>query len=261
MCSFCKGGGANPPVLAWADPAARKTTSGKSKLYDDIKKTMIEAGRILEQAGQGDWTRGHISVRLPDDPNRFLMKASKIGLEEITADNLIVCDLSGEKLEGDHGRHNEVYIHSEVLRARPDVNAVVHTHAPYAVMFSALGKPLQPIGHPGSIFSHGLPVFSETTELITTRERGMAVARDLGDHGALLLQNHGIVTAAASIEQAIYLALSLENACMMQMWVESAGGARRLGDPEQIKAKRKHMFREEMFKATFAYLARRLGLR
>ena len=227
-------------------------------MHEDIKQKMIEAGKILENAGQGDWTRGHISVRLPDAPDRFYMKASKLGLEEITMDNLITVNLDGEKIEGDHGRHNEVYIHSEVLRARPDVNAVVHTHAPYAVMFSALGKPLQPIGHPGSIFAGGLPVYSDTTELITTKERGEGVARELGSHGALLLQNHGIVTAAASIEQAIYLALSLENACMMQLWVESAGGARKLGRPEDIEAKRKHMFREEMFRATFAYLTRRL---
>lgn len=224
---------------------------------DELKQRMIEAGRILEKEGQGDWTRGHLSLRVPDAPDTFYMKPSKFGLEEITPDNIITVNLEGEKVAGDFGRHSEVYIHSEVLRARPDVNAVVHTHAPHAVMFSALGKPLQAIGHPGSIFSDGLPVFSETTELITTRERGRAVAAALGGHGALLLQNHGIVTAAASIEQAIYLALSLENACMMQLWVESAGGAKALGRPEEIKAKRKHMFREEMFKATFAYLARR----
>lgn len=227
-------------------------------MHEDLKQRMIEAGRILEQAGQGDWTRGHISVRVPDQPDRFYMKASKLGLEEITLDNLITVGLDGEKIDGDHGRHNEVYIHSEVLRARPDINAVVHTHAPYAVSFSALGKPLQPIGHPGSIFAEGLPVFSETTELITTAERGKAVAATLGSHGAMLLQNHGLVTAAPTIEQAIYLALSLENACMMQLWVEAAGGAKALGKPEDIKAKRKHMFREEMFKATFAYLVRRL---
>ncbi len=227
-------------------------------MHDDLKQRMIEAGRILEQAGQGDWTRGHISVRVPDQPDRFYMKASKIGLEEMTLDNIITVGLDGEKIEGDHGRHNEVYIHSEILRARPDINAVVHTHAPYSVSFSALGKPLQPIGHPGSIFAEGLPVFSETTELITTAERGRAVAAALGDYGAMLLQNHGIVTAGPSIEQAIYLALSLENACMMQLWVEAAGGAKALGKPEDIKAKRKHMFREEMFKATFAYLVRRL---
>ncbi|WP_455275010.1 class II aldolase/adducin family protein [Rhizobium herbae] len=225
---------------------------------EDLKQRMVEAGRILERAGQGDWTRGHISVRVPGAPDRFYMKASKIGLEEISLDNIIVVGLDGEKIEGEHGRHNEVYIHSEVLRARPDVQAVVHTHAPYAVSFSALGKPLQAIGHPGAIFAEGLPVFSETTELITTTERGRAVASKLGEHGAMLLQNHGLVTAAPSIEQAVYLALSLENACMMQLWVEAAGGARALGKPEDIRAKRKHMFREEMFKATFAYLVRRL---
>ena len=227
-------------------------------MHEDLKQRMIEAGRILEQAGQGDWTRGHISVRVPDAPDRFYMKASKIGLEEIELDNIITVNLDGEKIAGEHGRHNEVFIHSEVLRARAEINAVVHTHAPHAVSFSALGKPLQAIGHPGAIFAEGLPVFSETTELITTIDRGRAVAATLGEHGAMLLQNHGLVTAAPTIEQAVYLALSLENACMMQLWVEAAGGAKALGKPEDIKAKRKHMFREEMFKATFAYLVRRL---
>jgi len=227
-------------------------------MHEDLKQRMIEAGRILEQAGQGDWTRGHISVRVPDAPDRFYMKASKIGLEEIELDNIITVNLDGEKIAGEHGRHNEVFIHSEVLRARAEINAVVHTHAPHAVSFSALGKPLQAIGHPGAIFAEGLPVFSETTELITTIDRGRAVAATLGEHGAMLLQNHGLVTAAPTIEQAVYLALSLENACMMQLWVEAAGGAKALGKPEDIQAKRKHMFREEMFKATFAYLVRRL---
>ena len=150
-------------------------------MHDDLKRRMIEAGKILEKEGQGDWTRGHISIRLPDDPNRFYMKAAKFGLEEITSENIITVNIDGEKVEGEYERHSEVYIHSEVLRARPDVNAVIHTHAPYTVMFSALGVPLQPIGHPGSIFSSGLPVYSDTTELITTRERGEGVARVLGN--------------------------------------------------------------------------------
>lgn len=258
MCSACDVQDSRGGTLSVGNPFLRNEASEQKTMHEDVKQRMVEAGRILEQAGQGDWTRGHISVRVPDAPDRFYMKASKIGLEEITLDNLITIGLDGEKIAGDLGRHNEVYIHSEVLKARPDVNAVVHTHAPYAVSFSALGKPLQAVGHAGSIFSEGLPVFSETTELITTAERGRAVAATLGGHGAMLLQNHGIVTAAASIEQAIYLALSLETACMMQLWVEAAGGAKALGKPEDIKAKRRHMFREEMFKATFAYLVRRL---
>lgn len=228
-------------------------------MHEELKQKMIEAGRILEKEGQGDWTRGHISIRLPDDPGKFYMKAAKFGLEEITQDNIITVDLDGVKVAGEHERHSEVFIHSEVLRARPDVNAVIHTHAPYSVMFSALGVKLEPIGHPGAIFSDGLPVYNDTAELITTKERGEGVARALGSHQALLLQNHGIVTAAPSIEQAIYLALSLETACMMQLWVNSAGGAKALGRPEDIKAKRKHMFREDMFKAVFAYLVRRFN--
>ena len=126
------------------------------------------------------------------------MKAAKFGLEEITSENIITVNIDGEKVEGEYERHSEVYIHSEVLRARPDVNAVIHTHAPYTVMFSALGVPLQPIGHPGSIFS------SRACRSIPGHYRAHHHARSAakGSHGrwantgAMILQNHGLVTAA-----------------------------------------------------------------
>jgi ribulose-5-phosphate 4-epimerase/fuculose-1-phosphate aldolase len=77
-------------------------------------------------------------------------------------------------------RHNEVFIHSEILRARSDIVAVVHTQPPHAVAFSSLDRPLLPVGNDGSIFSAGVPVFSETTNLIVDQPRGKAVARCLG---------------------------------------------------------------------------------
>jgi L-fuculose-phosphate aldolase len=224
---------------------------------DQLKRRLVETGRILEREGQGDWTRGHVSARHPESADLFLMKASRIGVEEMTPDNIITLDLEGTRVTGTHPRHNEVYIHSEIYRARPDVRAVIHTHPFNAVVFSALGKPLQPIGQPGAVFSAGLPIFDETTELINTKERGAAVARCLGRHKALILQNHGIVTAAESVEEALYLALSLEHACQMQILAEAAGGAKALGHPKEIAAKRAHMLRPENFRTTFDYLARR----
>src|SRR5437764_8022948 len=146
---------------------------------NSLKRLLADAGRVLAHEGQGDYVAGHVSLRLPDSPDRFLMKPAGIGLEEMTADNIITVDLDGNKVEGEAGRHNEVFIHSEVLRARPDCNAVIHTHAVYAVVFSSLGKPLLPVSNDGAFFAGGLPVFSETTELIINQARGKAVARDL----------------------------------------------------------------------------------
>src|SRR6516162_9286761 len=100
-----------------------------------------------------------------------------------------------EQVGGSMPRHSEVFIHSEILRARSDIAAVVHTHPPHAVAFSSLGRPLLPVGNDGAIFCAGVPVFSETTDLIIDQARDRAVARCLGDHQALILRNHGIVTA------------------------------------------------------------------
>jgi L-fuculose-phosphate aldolase len=165
------------------------------------------------------------------------MKPHDFGLEEITPENLITVNLEGEKVAGESKRHIEVFIHSEILRARPDLGAVVHTHAPYAVAFSALGRPLQGVGHEGALFHNGIPVFSETADLIIDQTRGKAVARALADSDVLIMRNHGIVTAGRTIEEATVLALYLERACRAQLMVESCGGARHVCSNEDAVAK------------------------
>ncbi len=223
-----------------------------------LREKLADAGRILESEGQGDYCMGHVTLRTPEDPGRILMKAGGMGLEEMTPENIVTINIEGEKVAGTHQRHNEVFIHSEIMRVRPDIQSVVHTHAPFSVIFSSLGKPLQPVGHPGSAFSDGLPVFSDTTDLIVTQELGKAVASCLGEHQALLLRNHGIVTAGRTLEEAIYLAIVLENACWMQIVAESAGGARLVTSPEEAKAK-KRITRPENQINLFNYLVRRVA--
>jgi L-fuculose-phosphate aldolase len=223
-----------------------------------MRDRLADAGRILEAEGQGDYCMGHVTLRTPEDPNRILMKAGGMGLEEITRENIVTINIEGEKTAGHHARHNEVFIHSEIMRVRPEIQSVVHTHAPYSVIFSALGKPLQPVGHPGSAFSDGLPVFSETTDLIVTQELGKAVARCLGEHQALLLRNHGIVTVGRTIEEAVYNALVLEKACWMQLVAESAGGAKLVTSPEEAKAK-KRITRPENQINLFNYMVRKVA--
>src|SRR4051812_14632454 len=132
-------------------------------MIEALKTKLVTAGRILAQEGQRDYTRGHLSVRHPDNPGLFFMKPQKIGLEEMAVDTIITVNIEGEKVEGDAPRHSEAFIHSEVLRARSDLNAVIHTHPPHAVAFTALGRELQPIGQPSTVFFYrGLPVFTET---------------------------------------------------------------------------------------------------
>jgi L-fuculose-phosphate aldolase len=226
-------------------------------MTDQLRETLTNAGRVLVSEDQGDYVAGHITVRLPGDAERFLMKPAGIGLDEMSPENIITVDLEGRKVGGTMPRHNEVFIHSEVLRARPDIQSVIHTHASHAVAFSSLGRPLLPVGNDGSVFANGVPIFSETTDLIVNPARGKAVARCLGEHPALILRNHGIVTAGHCIEEAVWLALKLEHACRVQLLAEAAGGPKLLAEGEDLEKKSGRANRGDLHTNVFNYLVRR----
>jgi L-fuculose-phosphate aldolase len=227
-------------------------------MTDLLRAKLADAGRVLAMEGHGDYVAGHVSVRLPDAPDRFLMKPAGIGIEEMRPDNIITVDLDGDKVDGAMPRHNEVYIHSEVLRARGDVACVIHSHPMHAVAFSSLGKPLLAVGNSSGYFADGrLPVFSETTDLIVSQERGRAVARCLGDNAALILRNHGIVATGGSIEEAVWTAIKLEKACQLQLLAEAAGGPRLLAEGEDLMKKRRRGNRPDLHANTFGYLVRK----
>lgn len=227
-------------------------------MTDALRAKLVDAGRVLGMEGHGDYVAGHISVRLPGEPGRFLMKPAGIGIEEMRPDNIITVDLEGRKTDGAMPRHNEVYIHSEVLRARDDVQCVIHSHPMHAVAFSSLGKPLAAVGNSGGYFADGrLPVFSETTDLIVSAERGRAVARCLGGNAALILRNHGIVATGGSIEEAVWTAIKLEKACQLQLLAESAGGPKLLAEGEDLMKKRQRGNRPDLHANTFGYLVRK----
>ncbi|MCL6564231.1 MAG: class II aldolase/adducin family protein [Firmicutes bacterium] len=219
---------------------------------------LVDGCKVLSWDGQGDLISGHVSCRAPAQSDRFYLKPSRFGLEEIDAAQLIEVNLEGEKVAGELGLHNEVFIHTEIYRVRPDVRCVVHTHAPHAVAFSSTGRPLLPIGHEGTLFADGLPVFSETTDGIVTRERGEKVAALLGEHRALLLQNHGLVTVGATVEEAVMTAVWLEKACRLQMIAYAMGGPTRWTDPAEAEIKRRRIYTPEAMRNAFAYCVRKV---
>jgi L-fuculose-phosphate aldolase len=149
-----------------------------------------------------------------------------------------------------------VFIHSEVLRARSDIQAVVHTHAPHAVAFSSLGKELVPVNNESGYFYKRLPIFSETSDLIVTPDRGKAVARTLGQFPALILRNHGIVTAGRSVEEAVWTALKLERACRVQLMAEWAGGPKLIAEGDDLEKKNSRGQRPDLYTNVFNYLVR-----
>ena len=226
-----------------------------------LKKKLITAGKVLAAAGQGDFTRGHISARLPGKKPLFIMKPHSVGLDEITASNILTIDLDGNVVAGKARRHSEVFIHSEIYRAREDVGCVIHSHPPYAVALSATGRPLRALSQPAALFYQSVGLYDATINLIRTPEMGAAVAAALGPHRAVLLKNHGVAVVGASIEEAVIGAISLENAAMIQMVTEASGTPASDFSDADIATLAANLSRSEQFVINFDYLARKLKAR
>jgi L-fuculose-phosphate aldolase len=226
--------------------------------HDDIKQKLITAGRILVAEGQDDFTRGHISARLPDNPALFFMKPHSVGLDEITTENILTIDLEGNVVAGAARRHSEVYIHTEIYKARPDAASVIHSHPLYSVALSASGRPLRCYSQPGALFYAALGVYTGSIALIRSPALGKGVAAALGPHRAVLLKNHGVAVAGASIEEAVVSVIMLETAARVQLITEAAGDPAPEFPREDIETLRQQISRPEQFTINFDYLARRV---
>lgn len=220
-----------------------------------LSETLAVACHVLAAQGHGDLTLGHASARVPGE-ERVLMKGAGLGLEEVTAADVVEIDLDGTQVAGRGRRHSEYPIHTELYRARPYVAAVVHTHPPHAVALGATGATIEAVGHEGALFV-GTPVFSETTALIRTREQGEAVAACMGAAKALLLRNHGIVVAGRSVEEATVFAVLLEKAARVQLLAGEA--VNRVTAATELSRKVEQIYHKDNMLAFFDYLARRTG--
>src|SRR5262245_2371860 len=184
-------------------------------LDSELRRNLDElarACRILEMEGHGDMTLGHLSLRDPQSRG-FWLKRNRIGLGEVLgADDFVLVDWDGRQLAGSGGRHSEWPIHSEILRRRPEVQVVAHTHPFYACVFSASLDPLLPFTLDADYFIE-VPRHEADVALITTRDEGAALAHSLGDAPAVLMGNHGVTFCGASIEHAVCAGIFLEKAC------------------------------------------------
>lgn len=222
----------------------------------ELREQVALGCRILATTGHDDFIWGHVSARDPDNRGVW-MKAATFGFEEITADHVILVGFDGQVLAGEHPRHAEWPIHTEVMRARPDVSSVVHSHPPHSIALGASGQSLLPVSHAGTMFvPPDLPRFTKTAELILTATMGVDVAAALGATHALLLVNHGIVTAGRDVRDAVIRAVLLEKAAHQQLLVHSFGGARRWSSDEEALRKRATVWSERQIAALWDYLGR-----
>ena len=191
---------------------------------------MAAANRILAGYGVLD-AFGHVSARHPDDPGRFLISRSRAP-ELVTVADLMVLDLDCNPVEGDtRTPYLERFIHGEIYRTRPDVTAIVHSHAPAVIPFAASSVPLRPIYHMAGFLGRGAPVFDirsrfgPTDLLVRNHDHGRALAEALGESDVALMRGHGYVAVAAGIPMAVYRAIYTQMNADLQQRAIALGGS------------------------------------
>ena len=223
----------------------------------ELRAKLALGCRILAMMGHDDAIWGHMSVRDPNDPNHLWLKGHTLGLEEVQADDVVLIDFAGKTLAGTRPRHSEFPIHAEVMRRRPEINVVVHTHPTLATVLGSSGHTLRPVTHEGSYFyPPAVPIYTETSDLIITQEQGEGVATAIADHKALFMQNHGIVLATSTIEEAVVAAMLIEKAARAQIAAIGLGEVSVTSDEEAL-LKREHIYNENSIDRAWQYLVRR----
>ena len=224
----------------------------------ELRKQVALGCRILGLEDQGDFVWGHVSARDPDGRGVW-MKAATLGFDEIGPEQVILVSWDGDVLEGDGRRHAEYPIHTELMRARDDVHSVVHTHAPWAVAFASTAQPLRPVSHEAALFvPPEVARFTETGDLILTRELGRSLARTVGERNAAFMVHHGIVTCGVDVVGAVMAAVLLERACRTNVRALAAGGPTTWSSDEEALSKRGHCYPAPLLRQAWDYLARRL---
>ena len=190
---------------------------------------LVAAYRILAEHNVID-AYGHVSVRSERDPSRYFL-AGHIAPENVTEENIIEYDLDSNPIDP-RGRESvrERFIHGEIYKARPDVNAVVHNHSPSVVPFSVTAVAMRPLFHMAAFVGEGVPNFEirdaaqGTDLLVKTPYLGQALARTLGKAPAALMRGHGSVTVGEGLPRAVGRSIYLELSARMQLQAITIAG-------------------------------------
>src|SRR5581483_7508689 len=179
---------------------------------DSAISDLVSANRILAREGVLD-AFGHVSIRDSNNSGRFLMARSRAP-ELVTKDDIMEFGLDSIPID-QRGRdmYGERYIHGCIYEARPDVNAVIHSHTYSLLSFGVAGVPIKPVWHMAAAMGPNVPIwdsqkeFGDTDLLVNTTERGRSFAEALGNGAACLMRGHGATVATSDIKSAVFIVI------------------------------------------------------
>ncbi|MGM9474606.1 class II aldolase/adducin family protein [Pseudarthrobacter sp. YS3] len=198
------------------------------------REAIALACRVLAHRGLADGILGHISLRMGE--NSLLVRCRgprERGLAFTEASDIRLVDLDGNpaaegELEGGYAVPNELPLHTELLRQRADISAVVHAHPPRVVAADLAGLGVRPIvgafDIPGTrLAAGGVPVYPRGV-LVRNRQLAAEMLHAMGDRPVVLLRGHGLTSAAETVEQAVLQAISVDTLAALSLQVTAAGG-------------------------------------
>jgi ribulose-5-phosphate 4-epimerase/fuculose-1-phosphate aldolase len=197
--------------------------SEQQALFEDL----VDANHILYNNGIVDGY-GHVSVRHPDHPDRFVMAAA-VSPGRVRDTDLISLDFDGKVIGEERPTYSERFIHAEIYRARSDVNAVIHSHSPTVIPFSVTDVPLRAIIHGASFMQTAVPVFNThdvpeaTTPLVNSPAIGKALVKTLGQSSIVLMRGHGNTVVAGEIREVVSRAIYAERNAMLLLQTLALG--------------------------------------
>ncbi len=206
-----------------------------------VLSDLVIANRVLAHENVVD-AYGHVSVRHPQNPKRYLL-ARSLSPEMVEQADIMEFELDGTPASGDSRQpYLERFIHGAVYEERPEVLAVVHAHAEDVLPFGITGAPLRPVIHSGSFMGDHVPVwdirdkFGDTNLLVTSMPQGRDLALRLGAHNVSLMRGHGFVAAARSIIEVVRMSVYVPRNARVQMAGMRLGAVKPLS-PGEIAAR------------------------
>ena len=238
-------------------------TNALEAAIDDI----VTANHILAAEGVVD-AFGHVSARHPDKSDRFLLSRA-LAPELITHADIVEYALDGTPSDPNAKKgYLERFIHGALYEARPDVQAVIHSHSRSVIPFGVTAEPIRPIVHSCATIGHHVPVwdaqdtFGDTTLLISSMDMGRDFARVLADNTTALMRGHGSTVIGRSVREATYTAVYLEVNAGLQLQATRLGPVKYLsaGEIDKISARLSDAKPAEGYDRAWEYWARRAGL-
>lgn len=225
----------------------------QQRVSDDewaVRVDLAACYRLAAHFRMTDLIYTHISARVPGLEHHFLINAFGLMWDEISASTLVKVTLDGEVVEDPTGsgiNRAGFVIHSAIHRARPEVNCVIHTHTQAGIAVSAQEHGLLPISQHAMRFWHGI-AYHDYEGLALELDEQKRLVSDLGNHKAMILRNHGLLTCGESIYEAFDLMYYLERACQTQI-AALGGGAKLRVPPPAVAEKVARQFKGLPYKA------------